>query len=282
MVGLMPAIMALTTCAQPCRRWAVLAAYPAPYRRAVAAQPAPRGRLGGRAWPLAEDLPTTTASRRLRWPSTACASLERQAPTRADDQPVVDTGRGDHADSGRPRRVAARRIGALDELIRFGHSRRGNARIADAGCPDAGRPTGHRTPDAHTGQRTPGRPHRTLDTGRVDTARVDPGRSHRTLDAGCCWGPDRLTRHGQLRISWATTPSGCPLGRQTVFLRTAPAALGVPCRLGGEATCQCAKLLIALSGSCSVASPAKWRPRRTALVCWIWMVRGEGNGTTER
>jgi hypothetical protein len=30
-----------------------------------------------------------------------------------------------------------------------------------------------------------------------------------------------------------TTPSGCPLGRRTVFLRTAPAALGVPCRLGG-------------------------------------------------
>jgi hypothetical protein len=23
-------------------------------------------------------------------------------------------------------------------------------------------------------------------------------------------------------------------------------------------------------------------PRRTALVCWIWMVREEGNGTTER
>jgi hypothetical protein len=32
---------------------------------------------------------------------------------------------GDHADSGRPGRVAARRIGALDELTRFGHSRRG-------------------------------------------------------------------------------------------------------------------------------------------------------------
>ena len=23
-------------------------------------------------------------------------------------------------------------------------------------------------------------------------------------------------------------------------------------------------------------------PRRTAVVCWIWMVREEGNGTTER
>jgi hypothetical protein len=38
-----------------------LAAYPVPYRRAVPAQPAPPGRPGGRARPLAEDLPTTTA-----------------------------------------------------------------------------------------------------------------------------------------------------------------------------------------------------------------------------
>jgi hypothetical protein len=61
MVGLVPASMSLTTCAQPCRRWANLAAYPAPYRGAVPAQPAPPGRPGGRAWPLAEDLPATTA-----------------------------------------------------------------------------------------------------------------------------------------------------------------------------------------------------------------------------
>jgi hypothetical protein len=71
--------------------------------------------------------------------------------------------------------------------------------------------------------------------------------------------PDRLTRHGQLRIFWAITPSGCPLGRRTENLWTAPAALGVPCRLGGEATCQCTKLPLALSGSYPVASPAKRR-----------------------
>jgi hypothetical protein len=125
MVGLMPAIMSLTTCAQLCRRWANLAAYPVPYRRAV---PANRLLLVGQAvepgrWPRTSRRPRP--SRRLRWPSTACASFERQAPTRADDQPVVDTVRGDHADSGRLRRVAARRIGALDELTRFGHSSRG-------------------------------------------------------------------------------------------------------------------------------------------------------------
>jgi hypothetical protein len=118
-----------------------------------------------------------------------------------------------------------------------------------------GRPTGHRTPD--TGRRhrtsdtrTPGRPHRTLDTGHRSRGHRTRGHwtSHRTLDAGCCPGPDRLTRYGQLRMSWAT-PSGCPLGCRTVFLRTAPAALGVPCRLGGDATCQCTKLPLALSGS---------------------------------
>jgi hypothetical protein len=128
-----------------------------------------------------------------------------------------------------------------------------------------GRPTGHRTPD--TGRRhrtsdtrTPGRPHRTLDTGHRSRGHRTRGHwtSHRTLDAGCCPGPDRLTRYGQLRMSWAT-PSGCPLGCRTVFLRTAPAALGVPCRLGGDATCQCTKLPLALSGSYPVASPAKRR-----------------------
>jgi hypothetical protein len=119
-----------------------------------------------------------------------------------------------------------------------------------------GRPTGHRTPD--TGRlhrtadtRTPGRPHRTLDTGHRSRGHRTRGHWTLTPDTGrrMLLRPDRLTRHGQLRIFWAITPSGCPLGCRTVFLRTAPAALGVPCRLGGEATCQCAKLPIALSAA---------------------------------
>jgi hypothetical protein len=64
---------------------------------------------------------------------------------------------GDHADSGRPRGVAARRIGALDELTRFAHT---DAERPDSGrrmarCPDAQLDTGHRTLDAHTGHWTP-------------------------------------------------------------------------------------------------------------------------------
>jgi hypothetical protein len=52
-----------------------------------------------------------------------------------------------------------------------------------------------------------------------------------------------------------------------MFLRTAPAVLGVPCRLGGEAACQCAKLPIALSDSCSVALPAAKRRLGALLSC---------------
>jgi hypothetical protein len=136
-----------------------------------------------------------------------------------------------------------------------------DAERPDSARPDAqmpGRPTGHRTPD--TGRRTPtpdsGHPDAwtpTQDTGHRTRSRGHRTRGHWTLtpDTGrrMLLRPDRLTRHGQLRIFWAITPSGCPLGCRTVFLRTAPAALGVPCSLGGEATCQCAKLPIALSAA---------------------------------
>ncbi len=64
---------------------------------------------------------------------------------------------GDHADPGHPSRAATCPTAVLHDLTSVGHSGRGNAR----------------TPDAHTGRRTPEtwtlrRPHRTLDTGRVD------------------------------------------------------------------------------------------------------------------
>src|SRR4029453_8334927 len=41
--------------------------------------------------------------RRLRWPSTACASLGRHALTWADDESIVGTA-GDHAGPSHPRR----------------------------------------------------------------------------------------------------------------------------------------------------------------------------------
>jgi hypothetical protein len=99
MVGLVPAIMSLTTCAQPCRRWANLAADPAPYRGAVPAQPAPPGRPGSRAWPLAEDLPTTTAT---PTPPLAQHGL-RQLRASGSDSGRRPAGRGYRP--GRPRRL---------------------------------------------------------------------------------------------------------------------------------------------------------------------------------
>jgi hypothetical protein len=122
----------------------------------------------------AQAPPTTTAKskRHLCWPSTARASFERQAPTRADHEPVVDAA-GDHADPGHPSRAAACPTAALHDLTSAGHSGRGNARTPD---------TGQRTPgrsDARTGHWTP-----VAWTGTRGQARVDTGRSHRTLDAG--------------------------------------------------------------------------------------------------
>ena len=107
---------------------------------------------------------------------------------------------------------------------------------ADAGTHGQRTPTGDRTPN--TGDRpadtwTLRRPHRTLDTGRVD-------RQAWTLVAGTGhWTPDAGRGRGQgddgtagIQTSWTTTPGDCALGRPTVFLWTGPAGLGSPCRLG--------------------------------------------------
>jgi hypothetical protein len=124
------------------------------------------------------DLSTTTAKPTPPLAQHGLRQLRASGSDSGRRQPVVDSVR-------RPRRLwPSSRCGRsphrrADEVTRFGHRRRGNARMADAGCPDArtpnwtpdtGRP--HRTADS----RTPGRPHRTLDTGRVDIARVDTGR----------------------------------------------------------------------------------------------------------
>jgi hypothetical protein len=135
----------------------------------------------------------------------------------------------------------------------------------------AGAWTSHaRTPG--TGHRRGGRldTHRTPDTRRTDAGHADvdratkatvgirssgpPRRADGLLDGEpCCCG--RHTRHSSDMTAWRVRPHAsardCPLRHP---------------------------------GSYSVAPPAakRRRPRRIALVCWIWMIRGEGNGTTER
>jgi hypothetical protein len=177
----------------------------------------PRGRAG--------HCPTTSRrrrpdpNRRLGWPS-ACASFEHEAPTQADHEPVMDAA-GDHADPGHPSHTAACLTAALQNLT------------------SAGQRTRQRT---DTGQRTPDSGHLDAPTPAPDTGHRSPGQA--SADTGH-WTPDTGRGRGQgdegaagIRTSWATTPSDRTLGRPTVFLWTAPAALDSPCRLGGEAAFQ--------------------------------------------
>jgi hypothetical protein len=182
-------------------------------------------------WPC----PTTSRrrrpgpNRRLGWPSTACASFEHDAPTQADDEPVMDAG-ADHADPGHPSHTAAcpRRA----PRPHFGRTQRTRQRT------DTGRQ--HRTPDSgHLDAQDARTGHWTAVpwTGERGHWSLAPDTGHRTPDAGRGRGQGDEGAAG-IRTSWATTPSDRTLGRPTVFLWTAPAALDSPCRLGGEAAFQ--------------------------------------------
>src|SRR4029453_2902878 len=181
--------------------------------------------------------PTTSRRRRpgpnrnLRWPSTACASFEHEAPTQADHEPVMDTA-GDHADPGHPSHTAAcpRRA----PRPHFGRTQRTRQRTD----------TGRRTADTWTLRR----PHRQLESGPVDrqawtlVART----GHRTPDTGHHTGHRTLAEDVEqgdegaaaIRPYWAHTPRDRTLGGPPAFWWTAPAALDSPCRLGGEAAFQ--------------------------------------------
>jgi hypothetical protein len=165
----------------------------------------------------AQPPPTTTARSKPtpRLAQQRLRQLRDEAPTQADDEPVMDAA-GDHADPGHPSHTAAcpRRAPGPH----FGRTQRTRQRT------DTGRP--HRTPDS--GRRTADtwtlrRPHRTLDTGHVDrqawtlVART----GHRTPDTGR-WPRTRTGDDGAagIRTSRATTPSDRALGRPTVFLWT--------------------------------------------------------------
>jgi hypothetical protein len=192
---------------------ASLAAHRLPPTNDPGVHPAYPGRPRGRAG-HAQPPPTTTA----RSKPTPRLAQHRLRQLRA---PGSDSGRrrAGHGRSGRPRRPRPSQpygclpTAALQDLTSAGHSGRGNAQ----------------TPDARTGRWTRSR----------GQASVDTGRSHRTPDTGR-WPRTRTGDDGAagIRTSWATTPSDRALGRPTVFLWTAPAALGSPCRLGGEAAFQ--------------------------------------------
>ena len=154
--------------------------------------------------------------------------------------------RAGHGRSGRPRRPRpSQPYGCLP------HRR--------APGPPSGRTSGHgnaQTPDAHTGrrtadagQRTPGRSDARTGhwtsvpwTGKRGHWSLAPDTGHRTPDTGL-----RTLAEDVDRLTKARPASGPPepprpsdrtLGRPTVFLWTAPAALGSSCRLGGETAFQ--------------------------------------------
>jgi hypothetical protein len=203
--------------------------------------------------------PTTTAKSKPTPPLTQ-RGLRSLDP--GSDESVVDPA-GEHADPGHPStRLPAHRRPPRPHPGRTQRTRERGHRTptADTGTPTAD--TG--TPTADTGRRTLRRPHRTLDTvawtdSRGDwTSAPDTGRRPLAKDV------DPLTKARPASAPpWATTPSGPALGHPTVFLWTAPTALGAHdgSAVGPSAG---ARLPVALPSSCSVAPPAK--PRLGALL----------------
>ena len=181
--------------------------------------------------------PPTTTARSKPTPRLAQHRL-RQLRARGSDS---GRRRAGHGRSGRPRRPRpSQPYGCLPHRRapgpHFGRTQRTRQRT------NTGRP--HRTPTPDAGQRTPGRSDARTGhwtsvpwTGKRGHWSLAPDTGHRTPDAGRGRGQADEGAAG-IRTSWATTPSDRALGRPTVFLWTAPAALGSPCRLGGEAAFQ--------------------------------------------
>jgi hypothetical protein len=207
----------------------------------------------------------TPAKRRPWAPINPCASQPR--PTRHHPFPSGLMQAGDHG-AHRPRGTSTRCAQSGDgppHRTTPGSSaartarrqRRGHRRSA---CPDTWM---HRTP----GHRTPGRWTSARPVGRTSSRR-DWGRGQ---------GNDRPGRRPDISSRPATTRWAARPGPG----HSAWGALGHPGRLRGDGTCTAA-LTAAATGQLPSTARHEAAPRRTALVCWSWRVRGEGNGTTER
>jgi hypothetical protein len=156
----------------------------------------------------------------LRWPSTACASFERQAPTLGGRHAAMDTA-GDHADPGHPTvRLPAPPPHPVTSLP---------SDTADAA------PHRHRTPDPDTQTPAP-------DTGHWTGTR-------RTPDARAGhWTPDAGHEHGHghgddstagIRTSLAVTPSDRTLRRPPRVMPSHHLAAARPLRRPGRASAHC-------------------------------------------
>jgi hypothetical protein len=131
-----------------------------------------------------------------------------------------------------------------------------------------------RTPDACLS----GHPHH---TGRVDTGRVDSG--------VCPTGWTDLCPHGGQRMRterWTAWPMsghpGRPRRRRPPAGRRNPLGLQRLRRSATDDGSAVTTPAAAVTGQLRSTARHEAAPRRTAVVCWSWRVRGEGNGTTER
>ena len=228
-------------------------------------------------WPLLNHLPRRQPRSKPTPPPAQYGLCWLRAP--GSDSGSHRAGRGqrggDHAD--RSLRLPAPPPRSTT-LTRLGHSGRENARLPDA---HAGHWTSGQA-DAHTGHRTPA-----PDIGhpRVDTARLDTGRSHRTLDAGRAEpgrgrgqgdqarpAPGRPGPPRRAAARWDAEPCSCGRRLRRPATMTGPPVNHLPAR-------DYLPHYQAVARSLAASQAA---PRRTALVCWIWMVRVEGNETKER
>jgi hypothetical protein len=136
--------------------------------------------------------------------------------------------------------------------------------------PDA-RVSGH--PD-HPGRVDTGR----VDTGRLDTGRLDTGdppdqvngrpSARRTADA------DSATNGvASVKTSWTATTTAMPAGRPQPGSGCGVCGACSPCRLRVPTPAA------AVPGQPRSTARHEAAPRRTAVMCWSWRVRGEGNGT---
>jgi hypothetical protein len=166
-------------------------------------------------WPLPNHLPRRRPgpNRRLGWPSSACPSFEHEAPTQADDEPVMDAA----ATTPTPT-IPAIRLPAPPPRSRT--SLRPDT--ADAATHK------HRTPTPDAGQRTPGRSDARTGhwtsvpwTGKRGHWSLAPDTGHRTPDTG--EDVDRLTKARP-----ASGPPGPPR-RATARWDAQPCSCGRAC-----------------------------------------------------
>jgi hypothetical protein len=167
--------------------------------------------------------------------------------------------------------------------------RRPRTRGTSTRCARLGRPAHRATPESSAariarrqrcGHQRPVRPDTWMPRTPGCPGRLDTGRPLDRLDGHPHGGPDEADR-ATTGLAGVRTPSRPATSRRAVRPRRS--------RRPGRSTQDGSAVMAPAPRPdrrrhWTAASTARHEaaPRRTALVCWSWRVRGEGNGTTER